>query len=199
MVKPRNIRIGNFQAEGVQRGRPNMDNFNKWQKDILNDPKFKDFDAYLWGSFPEKQDAKDVDILLTQGEGNLPTTEEMEELSIMNLEKSLVENNMLVDMGFTDGKIRPFNETMDIYKKTGKPVPTDGYVYGAEWFADDKRVKNRMSWKGPYAEEVGNNMVHLGGAIPYQKQIHSMDSTFNSIYGNKPLKIKERQKIHGTS
>ena len=60
-----------------------------------------------------EKDARDVDILLTQGEGFLPTTQEMEELSIMNLEKGLVENNLLVDMGFTDGKIKPFNESMD--------------------------------------------------------------------------------------
>jgi len=198
MIKPRNIRIGNFQAEGVQRERPNMDNFNKWQKDLLNDPKFKDFDAYLWGSFPEKKDARDVDILLTQGEGYLPTTQEMEELSIMNLEKSLVENNMLVDMGFTDKQIKPFNQTMDTYNKTGKPVPTDGYVYGEEWFVDEELKKDRMSWKGPFVESMGNNMVHLGGAIPYAKQLNNMDN-FDSVYGNKPLKIKERQKIYGTS
>ena len=104
----------------------------------MNDPKFKDFDAYLWGSFPEKENARDVDILLTQGEGFLPTTQEMEELSIMNLQNSLVENNMLVDMGFTDKQIKPFNQTMDTYKKTGKPVPTDGYVYGEIWFVDEE-------------------------------------------------------------
>lgn len=195
-VKPRNIKIGNFSAEGVRREKPDMDKFNKWQKDLLNDPKFKDFDAYLWGSFPEKEGAKDIDILLTQGEGYLPTTQEMEELSIMNLEKSLVENNMLVDMGFTDGKVRPFQETMDIYKKTGKPVPTDGYVYGKEWYVDDKPVKNRMNWKGRYVEESGNNMIHYGGAIPYAKQINTMDD-FDSLYSQKPIKIKERQKIYG--
>ena len=198
MIKPRNIRVGNFQAEGVQRDRPNMDNFNKWQKDILNDPKFKDFDAYLWGSFPEKKDTKDIDILLTQGEGYLPTTEEMEELSIMNLGKSLVENNMLVDMGFTDNRVRPFNQLMEIYKKTGKPVPNSGYVYGQEWFIDEKINKNRMNWKSGFVEAAGNNMMHIGGSIPYNKQLHNLD-TFDAIYGNKPIKIKERQKIYGTS
>ena len=29
-------------------------------------------------------------------------------------------------------------------------------------------------------------------------QLNNLDN-FNSLYGNKPLKIKERQKIHGTS
>ena len=196
-IKQRNIRIGNFSAEGVQRGRPTMDKFNKWQKDLLNDPKFKDFDAYLWGSFPEKENARDVDILLTQGEGFLPTTQEMEELSIMNLQNSLVENDMLVDMGFTDGKIRPFKETMDIYNKTGKPGPTDGYVYGQEWYVDDELKKNRMDWTGPFVKNVGNNMMHLGGAIPYAKQLNTMDD-FESHYSQKPIKIKERQKIYGT-
>ena len=195
-AKPRNIRVGNFSAENVKREHPNMNNFNKWKREVLNDSKLKNFDAYLWGSFPEKQDARDVDILLTLGEGFLPTTEEMEELSIMNLEKGLVENNIFVDMGFTDKRVKSFKEAMNIYNKTGKPVPNDGYVYGAEWFADDEMVKNRMNWNGPYVEKVGNNMVHLGGAIPYAKQLNNIDN-FNSIYGNKPTKIKERQKIYG--
>jgi len=196
MIKPSNVRIGNFQAEGVQRDRPNMDKFNKWQKDLLNDPKFKDFDAYLWGSFPEKEDARDVDILLTQGEGFLPTTQEMEELSIMNLTNSLVENNMLVDMGFTDNKIRPFNQALDTFNRTGKLVPNDGYVYGAEWFVDEELRKNRMGWKGRFVENAGNNMVHIGGELPYAKQLNNLDN-FDSFYGNKPMKIKERQKIYG--
>ena len=193
MVKPRKIQIGKFQADNVKRELPNMDRFKKWYDQFLNTPELKDYDAYLWGSFPENENTRDIDILLTQGEGFLPTTQEMEELSVKNLEASLVNNNMLVDMGFTDGKIRPFQETMNVYNSTGKPVPTDGYVYGHEWYVDDEIKKNRSNWTGPFAKKLDNNMMHLGGAIPYSKQLNKLEN-YGDYYSNKPIKIKERSK-----
>lgn len=195
-IKPRNIRVGNFNAMDVRRGMPDMDKFNQWSSEFLSKPELKDYDAYLWGAFPEKDNTKDIDVLLTQGEGFLPTTEEMEQISLMNLEESLVNNNMLVDLGFTDNKIRGFQDNMNIYEDTGKAVPTDGYVYGSEWFADGQRIKNRMDWKGPYAEQLPNNMVHLGGAIPYAKQLQDREN-FDNYYSHKPVQIKERRKIYG--
>lgn len=173
-----------------------MDKFNQWSSEFLSRPELKDYDAYLWGSFPEKEGTPDIDVLLSRGEGNLPSTQEMEQISLMNLEDSLVNNNMLVDVGFTDNKVRNFGDNMAHYQATGKPVPTDGYVYGANWYSDGQKVKDRMSWAGPYAERLPNNMVHLGGAIPYAKQLNDIGN-FDNYYVHKPVKIKERQKIYG--
>ena len=65
MVKPRKIQIGKFQADNVKRELPNMDRFKKWYDQFLNTPELKDYDAYLWGSFPENENTRDIDILLT--------------------------------------------------------------------------------------------------------------------------------------
>ena len=183
------LRVGNFDQE-VQRGAPTMARFEKWAEEFLDSPKLKDYDVYLWGSWPDKK-TKDIDILLTKGEGVGIDTEEMEELFLLNLEKSLVENNMLVDLGFTDEKITSFQETMDIYKKTGKPVPKSGYTYGSKWYLDDEKIKDRMKWIGPFVKELPNNIVKLGGAIPYPKQINNIDN-FDKVYGHKPIKIKSK-------
>ena len=183
------LRVGNFD-QNVDRKAPTKERFEKWMKEFLNSPKLKDYDAYLWGSWPDKK-TKDIDILLTKGEGVGINTAEMEELSLLNLEKSLVENNMLVDLGFTDEKVTPFKEAMDIYKKTGKPIPRNGYTYGSKWYIDDKKVKDRTKWLGPSVEELPNNIVKLGGAIPYAKQLSNIDN-FEKVYGHKPIKIKSK-------
>lgn len=183
------LRVGNFD-QNVDRKAPTKERFEKWMKEFLNSPKLKDYDAYLWGSWPDKK-TKDIDILLTKGEGVGINTEEMEELSLLNLEKSLVENNMLVDLGFTDEKVTPFKEAMDIYKKTGKPIPRNGYTYGSKWYIEDKKVKDRTKWIGGYVEELPNNMVKLGSSHPYAKQLSNIDN-FEKVYGHKPIKIKSK-------
>ena len=73
----------------------------------------------------------------------------------------------------------------------------DGFTYGAEWYADDEMIKNRMDWNGPFVEKLPNNMVHLGSVHPYPKQLQDREN-FNKYYSHKPVKIKERQKIYGT-
>lgn len=196
MIHSRKVRIGNFNADDVTRSAPDNDKFKAWLKLMDGIPEMKDYDMYLWGSWPDKKDTKDIDILLTKGVGELPTTEEMEMLSLENLEKSLVDNDMLVDMGFTDKKVHSFNTLMNIFDRTGKSTPVDGYTYGAEWFVDDQQVKDRMSWTGPFVEKLDNNIVHLGGAIPYAKQLNDRDN-FEQMYSKKPVLIKGRSKIYG--
>ena len=183
------LRVGNFD-QNVDRKAPTKERFEKWAKEFLDSPKLKDYDAYLWGSWPDKK-TKDIDILLTKGEGVGITTAEMEELSLFNLEKSLVENNMLVDLGFTDEKITPFKEAMAIYKKTGKGISRNGYTYGPKWYIEDKKVKDRTKWIGGYVEELPNNMVKLGSPLPYAKQLNNIDN-FEKVYGYKPIKIKSK-------
>ena len=183
------LRVGNFD-QNVDRKAPTKERFEKWMKEFLNTPKLKDYDAYLWGSWPNKK-TPDIDILLTKGDGVGIDTAEMEELSLFNLEKSLVENNMLVDLGFTDEKITGFKEAMDIYKKTGKPIPRNGYTYGSKWYIDDEKVKERTKGTGRYVEELPNNIVKLGSSHPYAKQINNIDN-FDKVYGHKPIKIKSK-------
>ena len=190
----RKVKIGKFEHDDVKREKPDMDKFNKWKDSFMDDLALKDFDLYLWGSWPDK-DTDDLDILATKGDGIGLDPQEMEEISLLNLEKSLIDTDMLVDLGFTDEKIRNFQETMDIYKKTGKPVPTNGYVYANDWYVDDKKIKDRSSWKGPFVEQLPNDIVKLGGAIPSSKQLRNMDS-FDEVYSHKPIKIKSRSKIY---
>ena len=190
----RKVKIGKFEHDDVRREKPNMDKFNKWKDSFMNDPALKDFDLHLWGSWPDK-DTDDLDILATKGDGIGLDPQEMEEISLLNLEKGLIDAGMLVDLGFTDEKIRNFQETMDIYNKTGKPVPTNGYVYANEWYVDDEKIKDRSSWKGPFVEQLPNDMVKLGGAIPYSKQLANMN-LFDEVYAHKPIKIKSRNKSY---
>ena len=190
----RRVKIGKFEHDDVKREKPDMDKFKKWKDSFMNDPALKDFDLHLWGSWPDK-DTDDLDILATKGNGIGLDPQEMEEISLLNLEKSLIDAGMLVDLGFTEEKIRNFQETMDIYNKTGKPVPTNGYVYANDWYVDDKKIKDRSTWKGPFVEQLSNDMVRLGGAIPYSKQLRNRDS-FDEVYSHKPIKIKSRSKIY---
>ena len=190
----RRVKIGKFEHDDVKREKPDMDKFNKWKDSFMNDPALKDFDLHLWGSWPDK-DTDDLDILATKGDGIGLDPQEMEEISLLNLEKSLIDAGMLVDLGFTDEKIRNFQETMDIYNKTGKPVPTNGYVYANDWYVDDEKIKDRSNWKGPFVEQLPNDMVKLGGAIPYSKQLRNIDS-FDEVYSHKPIKIKSRNKSY---
>ena len=190
----RKVKIGKFEHDDVKREKPDMDKFKKWKDSFMNDPALKDFDLHLWGSWPDK-DTDDLDILATKGNGIGLDPQEMEEISLLNLEKSLIDAGMLVDLGFTEEKIRNFQETMDIYNKTGKPVPTNGYVYANDWYVDDKKIKDRSTWKGPFVEQLSNDMVRLGGAIPYSKQLRNRDS-FDEVNSHKPIKKKSRSNIY---
>ena len=185
--------MGKFSHDKVKRGRPTFDKFNKWKKSFLDDPVLDDYDVYLWGSWPEKENTWDIDIIVTKGDGVGMTTAEMEELALLNFEKSLVENEFFADIGFTDEPIINFGEAMKHYKRTGKKIPNSGYVYANEWYADDKKVKTRSDWKGPSFEELQDNMMKIGTELPYHKQLNNMDK-FESHYANKPVLIKPKKK-----
>ena len=72
----RTLQVGNFY-KNVRREEPNMDRFNKWANSFLNSDMLKDYNAYLWGSFPEKR-TQDVDVLLSKGPGVALDPAEME-------------------------------------------------------------------------------------------------------------------------
>jgi len=192
-MRGRSVHIGNFYHNNVKRGRPTMERFNKWAEEFLGSSKLRDYDAYLWGSWPNKRDTRDIDVLITKGKGTKIDTQEMEDISVFNLEKSLVNNNILVDLGFTDERVVPFRESMGRYNKTGKLTSSNGYVYGPQWYLDDKKIKDRTDWIGPFVEVLDNNMVKLGSTHPYPKQIHSIHE-FDKVYGNKPIKIKSSKR-----
>ena len=194
-MRGKRVKIGNFKHDNVRRSAPTEEKFKRWKEAFLESPALADYDAYLWGSWPEKEDTRDIDVLLTKGAGNNIATEEMEELSLSSLEESLVNNNFLADVGFTDEGIKSFKRSMDYYKITGRSLPTNGYAYGNTWEVDGKVVKDRSTWKGPKVELLENNIVKLGGAIPYHKQLNNL-ANFDEWYSSKPVKIKDRKKIY---
>ena len=188
----RNLKVGNFH-KNVKRGMPNMDKFRNFSSRFLNSDLLKDYDAYLWGSFPERK-TPDVDILLNKRTG-APSTAEMEEISIAGLEESLLNNNFLADVGFTQQEVRPFTDYLMHYQRTGKPANTNGNVYGDRWYLDGKLWKDRTKGitkldgsKGGYSR-MSHNMVNIEGELPYRKQLDRKDQ-FGAIYAGKPLKIK---------
>ena len=196
--KPQKVEIGKFQHDAISRKRPDMDSFNGWKDSFLTLPEVEDFDAYLWGSWPEREDTWDIDVLMTKGNGVGLDLQELEELALLNLEKGLVDSGILIDLGFTDEPVRSFDELMNIYQDTGKSTRTNGYVYANDWFVDDVKRKDRSTWKGPFVEQLQNNIVKLGGAIPYAKQLRNGEpiEDFEEVYGHKPIKIKSRNKSY---
>ena len=124
----RSLQVGNFY-KNVNRQAHTMNRFNKWANSFLNSDMLKDYDAYLWGSFPEKM-TRDVDILLSKGQGVKLDPAEMEEISMANLDESLVKNNFLVDLGFTENKVTPFKDLWKDFQQTGTPMPNTGVIFG---------------------------------------------------------------------
>ena len=162
-------------------------------KEFLNSPKLKDYDAYLWGSFPEKR-TRDVDVLLSKGHGVKLNPSEMEEISMANLDESLVNNNFLVDLGFTDNKVKPFSQQWNDYQKTGKPNKNTGIIFGENWYLDGNLYKDRAAgmktMNGPNTpiKMLGNNMVQVDSEIPYPKMIkRAGNKGLPYYYQNKPL------------
>lgn len=187
-----NYKIGGFEKK-MARKRPTLDRFKNWAQETLNDPLLDDYDAYLWGSFPENKRTWDADILLQHPNANMDT-EEMEAISLLSLENSMGKNQFLIDLGFNAKEsIAMFEDSMNNYKKTGNKTINSGFVYADEWFADDIKFKNRKNWTDGSYEALDNNMIKLGSQHPYEKQLKDEDS-FNRYYKNKPIKIKDRKR-----
>ena len=188
----RNWEIGKFTGESA-RFRPNEERVQNYLKSMSND--FKDFDVYLWGSYPGKE-TWDVDFLLNNRE-NLDT-EQMEDIAISSLEKSLVENNFLADIGFSDKPIVPFTDYRDHYNKTGNTKQNNGYVYADKWFQNGKVFKDRFKFNEGRIERMGNNILKMSSSMPYNKMINTIkDGSFDSTYANKQFLVQPRRKIYG--
>ncbi len=189
----RHFEIGNFKSD-AKRGRPTVDRVKNYLKSMSN--AMKDYDVYLWGSWPEKSDTWDADFLFSNPD--LLDTEKMERISIKSLRNSLVKNNFLADVGFTDQPVVPFNTIHNNYKNTGKLMPNSGYVYADKWFQNGRLFKDRGLHNEGRMERMGNNILKLTGGLPYRKMINTInDGTFTSIYGGKPELIQRRRKIYG--
>jgi hypothetical protein len=125
------------------RKRPTMKRFSNFMDEMGND--FADHDVYLWGSWPEKKDTWDIDVLLKTPDINMDY-EQMEHISKKALQSSLINNMFLADVGYTEKDVIPFNHYRDNYLKTGKRTPHNGYVFGQEWYVDGKQFKDRMKF-----------------------------------------------------
>ena len=184
--------IGNFEGESIRR-RPNRIRWENYLKSMSND--FKDHDVYLWGSFPNR-DTWDIDILL-HNDGTI-NTELMEDISIKSLNNSLIKNEFLVDLGFTNKPVKQFQDYVNHYNNTGKRQYNTGYVYGDKWYADGEVFRDRTQWRNGSIRNLDNNILKYTSPQPYDKMIKSInDGTFKNIYGHKPLLIKERNRIYG--
>ena len=191
--RKRNFKVGNFNTNAIRK-RPTPKRFNNFLNEMGKD--YSDFDVYLWGSWPEKSDTWDADFLFSNPD--LLDTEKMERISIKSLRNSLVKNNFLADVGFTDQPVVPFNTIHNNYKNTGKLMPNSGYVYADKWFQNGRLFKDRGLHNEGRMERMGNNILKLTGGLPYRKMINTInDGTFTSIYGGKPELIQRRRKIYG--
>ena len=188
------FKIGGFEKE-MSRKRPNMDRFRNWAEETFSNPLLDDYEAYLWGSFPENKSTWDADVLLQHPEAKMDT-KEMEEISLLSLENSMGKNDFLIDLGFNANEsFALFDEALDKYNKTGKKTENSGYVYADEWTADDKAFKKRANWVDGMVEFLSNNMVKMNGNLPYHKQFNAIDGDkFNEYYSGKPIKIKDRKR-----
>lgn len=192
-----NVRVGDWNRN-VRREEPSVDKFKNWADKFLNSDMLRDYDAYLWGAFPERR-TKDVDILLSKGQGEILKPSEMEELSMANLDESLVNNNFLIDLGFTSEPIMPFSDYINHRVRTGESTPTSGNVFGEQWWVDDRLWKDRSkglkmsNGNQGTSEPLGNNMVKMNGELPYPKMVNRMENNpqeFTNVYSGKPFQIK---------
>lgn len=191
MEKKYNWKIGNWNGKSG-RLRPDMKMVDNFLQDMSGD--FSDYDVYLWGSWPDKE-TWDVDFLL-HNDSKFPDTKKMSSIVENGLESSLVRNNFLADVGFTSKPVRPFKQDWEQYQRNGKPISNEGYLYGGQWYADEKMFKDRSKFKSGTITELDDNMYKIIGQIPYPKMKNNPD-IFNDVYSNKPMLIKNRRKIYG--
>lgn len=185
----RNFEIGQFRSDAIRK-RPTEDRVKSYLDSMSNT--FKDFDVYLWGSYPNKK-TWDVDFLLHNPD--ILDSKQMEYVSKRSLNDSLVKNNFLADVGFTDKSIVPFERYEQNYLKNGSTMQNEGYVYADKWFQNGKVFKDRSLHNEGRIERMGNNILKMSSSMPYRKMIHTIDNgTFKNIYGNKPELIKQRRK-----
>lgn len=180
-------KIGKFEGNAV-RYRPNEDRISSFLRD--NAPIWKDYDVYLWGSYPDKKETWDADFLVHAPKGM--TTEEMEYISVNSLNNSLVKNNFLADIGFTDEEnMYNFNQMIDRYNKTGEKTPTRGYIYGEKWYAGDKLFRDRTMLTEGVLEDIGDNMFKKTSYVPYPKMVNNLKENIN-YYKDKPILVSGR-------
>ena len=191
------VQMGNFN-ESVYRKFPNLDDYQNWASSFLNLDIIRDFDVYLWGSFPEKKTA-DIDIMLVDPNLQASDSDKMEEIFLLNLYESLVERNIWVDLGMSTRPPGDHRRAMDMYLKTGRKLPTNSFSYGGVIKVDGEIFKDKMDGllldeegnKG-YVVDVGNNVLQIQGAIPTVKMLKDMDNgLYHIYYGGKPVKIKD--------
>jgi hypothetical protein len=187
----RNIRVGNFN-ENVYRKTVTPERVVNFMDEMGST--LSDFDTYLWGSWPEKKSTWDLDLLLKNYDQDLGTGD-MENIILKGLNSSLVNNNFLADLGFTNNDVKPFNEYWNHYNKTGDPLWNEGLVYGPQWFVDNKLYKDRTKFKNGTVQELDDNMLKVISGIPYSKMLQN--GVYDKYYKNKPVLLKERRKIYG--
>ena len=187
--------IGRFNSNALRK-RPTQERVAKYLSEM--EKPFNDYDVYLWGSWPQKNTwdvdflAHNPDILSSQG---------MEDVFLSSLDSSLNKNNFMADLGFTDRPIIPFNDIVNRYNNTGMGTPTAGYIYGDKWYADGQVFKDRAKaadvMEGSL-EYMGNDVYRKQGSIPYKKMVPTLSNgNFEKWYKDKPILIKERNKIYG--
>jgi hypothetical protein len=189
--KPKNYKAGLFN-EDVIRLRPTPERINNFMNEM--GPTMSDYNVHLWGSWPEKKGTWDLDLLL-QNDNPLINTEEMQDIILKGLNSSLVNNNFLADVGFSNKKVIPFKDFMHKFERTGSFTPHSGYVYGPQWYVNNKLWKDRTKYKNGTVIPKEDNMLEVITRMPYHKMLEG--SNYEDYYQNKPILIKERKKIYG--
>ncbi len=201
--KIENVRIGDFN-EDVSVDWPTMAKYQKFKKEFLESSMLDEWDVYLWGAWPDRQ-TKDIDFLLSKGEGVKLDSAEMSEIAKANFMSGMVDNGLYTDIGFTDQKIYPFDYYLDKWAETGETIPTTGYVYGKDMHVDNKRIRNRLRGMqlvgstednkilGKPATSVGNQIYKTYGEQPYYKLTEAYNKGDYSMYTGKPLKVKNKR------
>tara|TARA_R100000781_G_C4063696_1_gene121960 strand:- start:303 stop:947 length:645 start_codon:yes stop_codon:yes gene_type:complete len=199
---PRNtevkMQIGDWVGENVKIDYPTLEKFRGFRKDFIENKALDDWEVWMHGAFPDRR-TKDIDFILTKGEGVPLDPEEMESLSYAAFDKSIRDRNFLADLGFHDQKINSFDSYMNHWLKTKETVPVTAFLPGDKWYVNDRLFKDRSrglkmvnGGRGKVAS-VGNNMSKIWGELPYAKLIKSLEDDSFHVYTQKPIKIKSRK------
>jgi len=192
--KEYHIQIGEFD-ETVYRVSPNYDSVQRWINNIGSMKEVSDYNILLTGSYPHEH-AKDVDIVFNAKHPDDMNPQDLEKIFLRGMEAGLLNEGVFFDMNASSNEIRPIELDMFNYQQTGDVQINRSLTYGPAMIVNGEIYKD-YSLKG---NKHSDYIFDRRGPTPSKKQMHDYMTNkmiYSGKYNDKPVVIKERDKIYG--